>query len=256
VPTVHEIEKALYALAPRELAAAWDNVGLLAGRRDRAVTGALVALDVTEAVAEEAERLGANLIVAHHPALFQPAKSVTDRDGPGRLLLRLLEGGLAAICMHTNLDAAQGGVNDALAARLGLENAAPVSEGGIARIGTLPEALELPELLERVKTRLGANGLRYVDGGGPIQKVAVGGGACGDFLYEAASLGCGALVTADVKYNQFLDARELGLTLVDAGHFPTEDVVCPVLVRYLQEQFPGLRVQISASHREAIQYFV
>lgn len=256
MPTAGEIEAALYELAPRALAADWDNVGLLAGRADREVRKILVSLDITETVAEEAERMGADLIVSHHPLIFHPARSVTDRDPAGRLLLRLVEAGLSAVCMHTNLDAARGGVNDALAAALGLENAAPVQEGGIERVGTLPEALALPVFLDRVKAALAPNGMRYVDGGRPVRKVAVGGGACGDFLWEAAALGCGAFVTADLKYNHFLDAQALGLTVIDAGHFPTEDVVCPVLVRYLGERFPGVEIRKSSSHREVIQYYV
>ena len=256
MPTAGEIEAALYKLAPRPLAADWDNVGLLAGRADREVRKILVALDITEAVVEEAEPMGADLIVSHHPLIFHPVRSVTDRDPAGRLLLRLVEAGLSAVCMHTNLDAAGGGVNDALAAALGLEEAAPVSEGGIERVGTLPEALALPEFLAKVKAALSPNGMRYTDGGRPIRKVAVGGGACGDFLWEAAALGCDAFVTADLKYNHFLDAQALGLTVIDAGHFPTEDVVCPVLERYLGERFPGVEIKKSSSHREAIQYYV
>lgn len=256
MPAVREIESALYELAPRALAADWDNVGLLVGRPDREVRKILVSLDITESAADEAARMGADLIVSHHPVIFHPAKSVTGRDPAGRLLLRLIEAGLSAVCMHTNLDAARGGVNDALAAALGLEAAAPASENGVERVGTLPEALPLPEFLAKVKAALSPNGMRYVDGGGPVRKIAVGGGACGDFLWEAAAMGCDAFVTADLKYNHFLDAQALGLTVIDAGHFPTEDVVCPVLVQYLMERFPQLTIKKSTSHREAIQYYV
>lgn len=256
MPTVHDIESALYALAPKALAAEWDNVGLLAGSADREVRSVLVALDITEPVVEEAERMGADLIVSHHPVIFHPVKSITDRDPSGRLLIRLVRSGTGAVCMHTNLDAALGGVNDALASALGLQDAAPAAEGGIARIGTLPEAMALPGFLARVKNALRPNGLRYVDGGRPIRKVAAGGGACGDFLWEAAALGCDAFVTADLKYNHFLDAGVLGLTVIDAGHFPTEDVVCPMVVRYLREKFPEVQVEKSAVHREVIQYAV
>lgn len=256
MPTVHDIESALYALAPKALAAEWDNVGLLAGSADREVRSVLVALDITEPVVEEAERMGADLIVSHHPVIFHPVKSITDRDPSGRLLIRLVRSGTGAVCMHTNLDAAQGGVNDALASALGLQDAAPAAEGGIARIGTLPEAMALPGFLARVKNALRPNGLRYVDGGRPIRKVAAGGGACGDFLWEAAALGCDAFVTADLKYNHFLDAGVLGLTVIDAVHFPTEDVVCPMVVRYLREKFPEVQVEKSAVHREVIQYAV
>ena len=256
MPTIHDIESALYALAPKALAAEWDNVGLLAGSADREVRNVLVALDITEPVVDEAERMGVDLIVSHHPVIFHPVKSITDRDPSGRLLIRLVRSGTGAVCMHTNLDAVQGGVNDALASALGLQDAAPAAEGGIARIGTLPETMALPGFLARVRNALRPNGIRYVDGGRPIRKAAVGGGACGDFLWEAAALGCDAFVTADLKYNHFLDAGALGLTVIDAGHFPTEDVVCPVVVRYLREKFPGVQVEKSAVHREVIQYAV
>ena len=255
--SVHDIEQALYELAPRELAAEWDNVGLLAGRRDRAVHKVLVSLDVTAAVAEEARQWGAELIAAHHPVIFHPVKRVTDQDPAGEILLRLAEHGIAAVCMHTNLDAAQGGVNDALAAALQLEEAAPLEGGGgIVRTGRLPWPVSVPDFLCAVQEALGAGGLRCTDGAKPISRVAVGGGACGEFLWAAAAAGCDAFVTADVKYNQFLDAAALGLTLVDAGHFPTEDVVCPVLARHLSERFPELAVRKSASHREVIQYYM
>ena len=255
--SVHDIEQALYELAPRELAAEWDNVGLLAGRRDRAVHKVLVSLDVTAAVVEEARQWGAELIAAHHPVIFHPVKRVTDQDPAGEILLRLAEHGIAAVCMHTNLDAAQGGVNDALAAALQLEEAAPLEGGGgIVRTGRLPWPVSVPDFLCAVQEALGAGGLRCTDGAKPISRVAVGGGACGEFLWAAAAAGCDAFVTADVKYNQFLDAAALGLTLVDAGHFPTEDVVCPVLARHLSERFPELAVRKSASHREVIQYYM
>ena len=256
MPTIHDIESALYALAPKALAAEWDNVGLLAGSADREVRNVLVALDITEPVVDEAERMGVDLIVSHHPVIFHPVKSITDRDPSGRLLIRLVRSGTGAVCMHTNLDAVQGGVNDALASALGLQDAAPAAEGGIARIGTLPETMALPGFLARVRNALRPNGIRYVDGGRPIRKAAVGGGACGDFLWEAAALGCDAFVTADLKYNHFLDAGVLGLTVIDAGHFPTEDVVCPMVVRYLREKFPEVQVEKSAVHREVIQYAV
>lgn len=86
--------------------------------------------------------------------------------------------------------------------------------------------------------------------------MAVGGGACGGYLWAAAENGCDAFVTSDLKYNQFMDAQAVGLTVLDAGHFPTEDVVCPVLVKYLEEKFPGVDIQKSAVHREAVQYYV
>lgn len=260
MPTLRDLERAIFELAPKELAMEWDNVGLLVGRPDREAARVLVALDVTEEVAEEAVRTGANVIVAHHPVMncrWSPVQSLRDDAPQGRVLMKLLENGVGAICMHTNLDVADGGVNDALAARLGLARVEKVpGGGGVLRAGALPKKMALPAFLAWVKAAIGPNGLRFVDGGGPVERVAVGGGACGNYLRAAAEHGCDAFVTSDLKYDQFLDARALGLTAVDAGHFPTEDVICPALAAYLREKFPGLAVERSASHREAVQYYV
>lgn len=257
MPTVHEVEQALCQLAPKDLAETWDNVGLLVGKPDQEVQRLMVSLDITEAVADEARCWDADLVVAHHPVIFHPAKSITDRDPAGRTLLRLIDGGLSAICMHTNLDRASGGVNDVLAARLGLAEVKELPGGdGILRMGRLPGDMTLLAFLDWVKAVLKPNGIRYVDGGKSICQVAVGGGACGDYFQAAMECGCDALVTADVKYNQFMDAQAMGLTLIDAGHFPTEDIVCPLLVQYLQERFPELLIEKSVSHKEIIQYYV
>ena len=250
MPTVGEIEQALFELAPRECAQDWDNVGFLVGRRDREVRKVLVTLDITEDVIEEAVRWGADLIVSHHPVIFHGQKSVTDRDVTGGRVLRLIEGGLSAICMHTNLDCAEGGVNDVLARALGIEKPEGFTSVGVGRCGCLEEPRVLPEFVRFVSKTLDCNGVRYAGAGKPVYRVAVGGGACGSYFQAAARAGCDALVTADVKYDQFLDAKALGLCLMDAGHFPTENVVCPVLAEYLRSSFPGLEVLESKRHRE------
>lgn len=251
--TLRDVEQAIFALARKELAEEWDNVGLLVGHTDREVTKILVALDVTEWVAEEAAELGANLIVSHHPVMncaWHPVQSVRDDNPQGRLLLRLIESGIGALCMHTNLDKAEGGVNDALAARLGLTEVRQLDGGdGILRVGMIKE-ITCTEFAALVKEKLGAGGVRFLDTGRPARRVAVGGGACGGYFRTAAKEGCDVLVTADVKYDQFLEARALGLCLMDAGHFPTEDVVCPVLEGWLRERFPEVEVRRSAVHRE------
>ncbi|MDE7219469.1 MAG: Nif3-like dinuclear metal center hexameric protein [Oscillospiraceae bacterium] len=260
MPTLREIESALCQLAPKESAMEGDNVGFLIGRPDREATRILVALDVTEDVAMEAAEWGANLIVAHHPVMncaWSPVQDIRDDKPQGRLFLKLIENGIAAICMHTNLDRAGGGVNDALAARLGLEQVEKLPGGDdVLRVGVLPGEMALPDFLQWVKAAISPNGIRFADGGKPIRRVAVGGGACGGYLWAAAENGCDAFVTSDLKYNQFMDARDLGLTVLDAGHFPTEDVVCPVLVKYLEETFPRVKIKKSAMHKEAVQYYV
>lgn len=262
---VKDIFHYLDSIAPFATQLDFDNAGFLVGRGDRQVNRLLVSLDITEEVAREAVERGAELVVSHHPVIFHPAKSVTDADPVGRTLLALIEGGVAAICAHTNLDASVGGVNDALAQRLGLTDLSVLEpsgvdgEGrpiGIGRVGTLAggEAPGLTAFAARVKEALGANGVRYVDAGKPVRRVAVGGGACGDMLELARAQGCDTFVTSDVKYNQFLDARDLGVNLIDAGHYPTENVVCPVLVQKLREAFPEVEVLLTDRHKEVFSY--
>jgi len=256
--TVRNVYDLINEKAPFSLQMDFDNAGFLVGRGDREVRKILVSLDITEEVAEEAQRVGADLIVAHHPVIFYPVKSITD-DGPaGRILLRLLENRIAAICAHTNLDAVEGGVNDALARRLGLSNIGQLKQDGvdgqgrpygIGRVGTVAET-SLDSFARFVKESLGAGGVRAADGGRAVHKVAVGGGACADMLGDALAQGCDTFVTADVKYNGFLDAAALGLNLIDAGHFPTENVVCPVLAEWLVQGFPEVETALSQVHRE------
>lgn len=253
--TVKQIETYLFSRAPRTYALDWDNVGLLAGRSDRSVQKVLVALDVTESVAEEADQWGADLIVAHHPVIFQGVKSVTEETSTGRIIVQLLERGIAAICMHTNLDIAPGGVNDMLAEALGVADPLPLGEDGCGRVGKLSGPLPLEAFLSQVYDALHCTGLRFVDAGRLVHCVAVGGGACWDYHRDAAAKGCDTFVTSDLKYHEFLEAKALGLNVIDAGHFPTEDVVCPQLMRWLSEGFPALDTKKSESHREVFSYF-
>ena len=256
--TVHDIESALFAWAPRELAAPWDNVGHLVGESDAAVQRVLVSLDITEAVVEEAVRLGAELIVAHHPVMnctWHPVQHISGDDAQGRMLIRMLRHGISAICMHTNLDAAEGGVNDVLAEKLGLQDLSDLSCEKIGRIGTLKCEIPLVEYAAFVVKSLRCNGIRYTDSGRPVHRVAVGGGACGEYIDQAIALGCDTFVTSDLKYHQFLDAREINL--IDAGHFPTEELICPVVADRLRQVFPALDVTLTTAHdREIIQYCV
>lgn len=255
--TAHDIERSLYDWAPRELAMAWDNVGLLVGDPAQEARRVLVALDITQGVAEEAVSLGAQMIVSHHPVMncaWHEVQTLRADDAQGRLLRYLVRHGLAACCMHTNLDAADGGVNDCLAHALGLSGLSMLNEEKIGRIGTLSCEKPLEQFLSDVVKLLSCNGLRYRDGGRPVHRVAVGGGACGEYIPQAIAQGCDTFVTSDLRYNDFLDTQ--GLNLIDAGHFPTEDVVCQEIVRRLRETFPELEVTKSAVHGDAVKFYM
>ena len=256
MPTVREIEQALFEWAPLELAESWDNVGLLVGSEGHAVQRVLIALDVTDRVAEEAIEWGAELIVAHHPVMnctWHKVQSVVDDNPQGRLLTKLLKNDVSAICMHTNLDAAEGGVNDVLAKALGLEDLSLLNEEKIGRVGTLKCEKSLEQFLQDVIQSLGCQGLRYRNGGKPVRKVAVGGGACAEFIPQVIALGCDTFVTSDIKYHDFLDT--VGLNLIDAGHFETENPACEAIRTYLAKRFPKLELILSTTHKSVIEYY-
>lgn len=260
--TVSDILAFLQTIAPEEMKEDWDNVGLNCGRMDRAVRKILVALDPFEDVCREAAEIGADLLVTHHALIWTPG-FVTDTDPQGRNTLFLIEHNIACINAHTNLDCAPGGVNDILANRLGLDNVQVLAPRGtdaqgrpwgLLRQGAVKQQ-PLADFLSTVKEKLGCEGLRYVDGGKSVHRVAVGGGACGSELLEAAKTGCDTFVTADVKYNQFWDAKHYNINLIDAGHFHTENPVCAYLAQQLKQAFPEITVAMSTRHKDCAKFF-
>lgn len=256
--TVAQIYDLMNQRAPFHYQMGFDNAGFLVGRRNGDVHQVLVALDITPDVVQEAIELGAQLIVSHHPVIWNGLKQLTDDTPTGTMLLDMIQHGLAAICAHTNLDAVAEGVNDALAHALGLTDVDQLHQDGvdeqgrpygIGRVGLVPSQ-NVDTFATLVKQRLDAACVRVVDCGKPVRKVAVGGGSCGSMLADALACGCDTFVTADVKYDVFLEAKSYGLNLLDAGHYPTENVVCPVVAQWLQSAFPDLKVTISQRHQE------
>lgn len=251
--TVEEIFGFLCELAPVETQMDFDNAGFLVGHSDAKVGRAIAALDITDEVIQEAIDSDAQLIISHHPVVWGSLRAVTD-TGSGRKTLRLAESGIAAICMHTNLDIAAGGVNDALMAVLGIDGEGALDKHGCGRFGRLEPGMELRDFLALCKSRLGANGLRYYDAGKRAERVAVMGGAGGDAVEDAFRKGCDTYVTADIKYHEFLLARELGLNLIDAGHYPTENPVIPVISALLAQRFPETEFIVSRRHRQIVSF--
>ncbi len=264
--TVQDIYRMLDEKAPFSSQMSFDNSGHLVGDPNQPVHRVLVSLDITEAVAEEAIRGGYDLIVAHHPLIFSPVKQLTTRTVTGRILMQLVRHGISAICCHTNLDMANGGVNDCLAEALELTEVCLLAQEGtysdgspygIGRVGMVPGGpCALSEFLNTVLQKLQPNGLRYADAGRPVHRVAVGGGACGEYMQQALALGCDTFLTSDLKYHGFWDGKDQGINLIDAGHYPTENPVCSVLIAWLQEAFPQLQIAMTQVHTEVISYLL
>ena len=252
--TVQSIADIMETYAPAERAMAWDNVGLLVGHADAAVTKVLVALDVTAAVIAEAVQTGATMIVTHHPVIFKGAMSVTDKTWLGRNLLRLVEQGIAVYSAHTNLDVSEDGTNDTLCARIGLENVQPlIYDEGVLAIGrhgflTAPQALG--DFAAHVKQALGLDALRVCgDENGLVRHVAVCAGAGGSATYikQVKAAGCDVYITADIGFHAAQDALADGLFLIDATHYASEAPVVESIKRMLETALRGSGVTVAAS---------
>lgn len=239
MPKVNEIAAFLDEKIPSSLKEDYDNVGLLCGFPDKEVTRILVVLDITLEAIREAAEMNAELIVSHHPLIFTPMRKILDNTPEGKRVIELLRSGISAICLHTNLDRLEGGVNSALAAALGAEMEQTLEMGGICR---LSEKISLEAFLAQTRDALNAPDIRFYSAGRYVEKIAVCGGAGGDIIYQAAEQGCDTVLTGEIKHHQWIDGAQLGLNLIEGGHFATENVVTPVLTELLRERYPDTDV--------------
>lgn len=231
--TIQEIFNYLNTRAPMDTAEGWDNPGMLVGDPRREVTRVLVALDATTGAVDTAEAVGADLIVTHHPVIFAPLKRLTADSIP----YRLAAAGIDLIAAHTNLDKAEGGVNDTLAARLGLTDVT-VAADEYTRIGTLAEPMSARDFAAHVAGVLDT-AVRY-SGDKEVKTVAVCGGSGGDFMLRCIGA-ADAYVTGEVRHHEWLAAAG-HVNVIEAGHYATEVPVVDTLCTWLTETFPDLTV--------------
>ncbi len=233
-PTVKNIYDFIDSIAPFETQCEWDNSGLLVGDSCCEISKIGVVLDITSDAIKYAAERGIELIVSHHPVIFRPVKAFLEGDIP----YMLAKNGISAICAHTSLDCANGGVNDALADILGFKNPVPLSDSGETAMirKVVIDETEADALAMLVADRL-STGVQLADCGKTIDTVALCGGAGGDFIHAVAESGCDAYITGEAKHHEFLAAYELGVTLIAAGHFETENPVVAVLANKIKENF-------------------
>ncbi len=254
---VYDLYAFLQELAPLSLQMEFDNAGFLIGHEEQDVHRVLLSLDVTPAVIEEAVSQNIDLIITHHPVIFRPVKALTDSKPNSAMLLRLIENHISVISMHTNLDAAEGGVNDALISRFSCKKIGILDEKtGLGRIGEFEEEIPLSLFLATCRKVLCANGLRYISSAQKVKRVAFMGGAGADFIMEAVAMGCDTMVTGDVKYHEFLTAAENGLTLIDADHYCTENPIISVLFDKLSAVITDdVELRVSSVHKQPVQFY-
>ncbi|MDR3239263.1 MAG: Nif3-like dinuclear metal center hexameric protein [Clostridiales bacterium] len=231
--------------APERSAMAWDNVGLLIGDRGQEAAKILIALDCTDAVAAEAAEMGASLVITHHPLIFAPLKTITADTSLGRRILTLIQNNIAVYSAHTNLDMAEGGVNDALFEKLGLsekENLLPPDsdEAGLGRTGRLARPMPIEAFAAQAGARLGLTAVRFVsnrsDGSQTVRKAGLcsGAGARETYFRAAKEKGCDVYVTGDIRFHEAQAALEMDLCLVDVTHYAGEAIITEKIRAYLQ----------------------
>ncbi len=229
-----------------EYACDWDNVGLLAGRRDKEVKKILLALDATDEVVRMAAEQNADMLITHHPMLFAPVKRVTDEDMVGRRLITLIQNDISYYAMHTNYDTR--GMADLAAGLLKLQQCTVLEEikdgEGIGRVGILPENMTLGECAEHVKEAYKIPSVRIY--GAPDTQVcsaAVCPGAGKSTMSEALRFGCDVYITGDIDHHTGIDAVDQGLCIIDAGHYGIEHIFMEDVRAYLEKVLTGVRME-------------
>lgn len=239
--TVKELYKILNEKIPASLSCEWDNDGLMCcPDGERAVRRALVALDVTDAVVDAAIEGEYDVIVSHHPFIFKGLKSINDENYIAEKAVKLIKSGISVFSFHTRLDALDGGVNDCLCALLSLENVSMFGEGNIGRIGDLHAPTSAEALALTVKEVLGADGVLLAKADKECHRVAVLGGEGGDDIGAAIAAGADTYISGRLGYHAMTDAPDMGINLIEAGHFYTENPVCTVLVEIIREADPNV----------------
>lgn len=256
---IREVIDALERFAPLPLQDDYDNSGLQVGTTETEVSGALLCLDVTREVVEEAISTGCNLIISHHPLLFRPLKRLTD-DNIGSIVIDAVRAGITIYASHTNLDNASSGVNMRIAQILGLTQVKPLDEhpdgNGAGIIGLFKEPLTEQELLALIKQKFDVTCIRHNgELGRRISRMAVCGGAGAFLADKAVEEGADAFMTGEIGYHRFFGYDGV-IKLIETGHFESEQFTVDLIADILNEEFPGLKVLKTTSKTNPINYYI
>ena len=246
---VLDIYRLIDGFAPFDLQEDYDNSGLVVGGYQSEVKRVLLALDITNSVADEAVQKGYDLVISHHPVIFNGLKLLS----PQNPAVILATNGINALCIHTNFDIANGGMNDLLCERLGLTPTEALCDDGFGYVCNCDEIM--PEVLaKKVKQALGNRVVRYIDTGKAIRRIAVCSGSGGNFLPCAIAKNADAYITGDVKHDIFIDGFNNDVCVLDAGHFYTENIFFDYIKGKLTDAFPELEIAVADSNRDVVSY--
>ncbi len=236
---------------PASLSCDWDNDGLMcSGDTEKEVKKVLIALDITEKVVEKAVNEGFDVIISHHPMIFKNIGAVNPSVASAKKAIALIKKDISAMSFHTRLDALAGGVNDVLCKKIGLINARPFGPCGeeMGRIGTLDAPMEIEVFCEKLKNVLGVPFVLFSSCGKRVQKVALLGGDGKDFVNSAIMSGADTYLSGRISYNIMVDAPEIGINLIEAGHYFTEAPVCQFLSKLVKNADNNIQIEIFNSN--------
>jgi dinuclear metal center YbgI/SA1388 family protein len=246
---VKELYERLSQIIPESLSESWDNDGLMCSAdMTSEVNNVLITLDVTEEIVDYAIERNFDLIISHHPLIFNPIKRVSEDMHVSRKIIKLITNNVSVFSFHTRLDKVSGGVNDILANILGLTELTPFGEGDMGRIGILSEDYDLEQFADVVKMSIGADFVRIADAYNPVKRVALVGGDGKSFVRDAIEAGADTYLSGRISYNVMEEASEMGINLIEAGHYFTEFPVTSYLSKLVSSIDGNAYIEIADSN--------
>lgn len=258
---VNNIIKEMELLAPTYLKEDFDNVGLMVGDKNKEVKKVLLALDCTLKVIEEAKKENVELIITHHPLIFKRPSSITTDTLQGKKIIELIKNDISLYSSHTNLDSVENGLNDTIVSILGFDNSKILEKNkrddkaGLGRIVSLNESIQLKDLISKIKKSLNINNLRVVKGKDKVNKIAIINGSGQDFIGKAVALGADCIITGDTTYHFASDYKEMEISILDVGHFASEQITFFNVMENLKEKFKDVEFITSTVEEDPFSFY-
>ena len=258
---VNNIINEMELLAPTYLKEDFDNVGLMVGDKNKEVKKVLLALDCTLKVIEEAKKENVELIITHHTHILKRPSSITTDTLQGKKIIELIKNDISLYSSHTNLDSVENGLNDTIVSILGFDNSKILEKNkrddkaGLGRIVSLKESIQLEDLISKIKKSLNINNLRVVKGKDKVNKIAIINGSGQDFIGKAVALGADCIITGDTTYHFASDYKEMEISILDVGHFASEQITFFNVMENLKEKFKDVEFITSTVEEDPFSFY-
>ena len=252
---VNNVIKEMETLAPICLKEDFDNVGLMVGDRNKEVKKVLLALDCTLKVIEEAKDENVDLIITHHPLIFRKPSSITTDTLQGKKIIELIKNDISLYASHTNLDSVENGLNHTIVSILGFNDSIILEKNNRDDSAGLGRLVSLEELVSKIKGALNISNLRVVKGKDKVSKIAIINGSGQDFIAKAVSKGADCIITGDTTYHFASDYKEMGINILDVGHFASEQVTFFNVMERLKEKFSDVEFITSKVEEDPFSFY-